>query len=324
MFDCLYASMNKTKKYLSIAIILICISVNTIAFAASSNSTNRDVPQTSTSSRVSQNSFKMPWESIISLFGIVVAASLIVWQMNRQHKSNLELQKANHKDNIRLKVYSEIALDIADAMKKYRDAHVLVNQAYMQYRNCLIVSMFKTVRVSYNQLSDAQFAFLHSITHLMCKLEEYEIIDSNLSIFRLAFTSAHYNVQEAFFALQRLIFDYMRFDVPEERQEEMDADVLHPKAPSEDELDQIEKAYNDYQAAVIEAYCYISDLSREAQNTLLGGLFDKCIPPREPKDNNLVVVTTNPREQEKLRKYFEDESPFGINHKKILAEHGIS
>lgn len=320
--------MNKIPKSLIAAIILSCILVNVNALAATSEltsiSTSTEVSQSSSESIVNQKPRKIPWESIINLVGIVVGASLIVWQMNRQHKSNFELQKTNHKDSIRLQLYEQIALDIGDAMKKYRDAHVVTTQAYMQYRNCLIVSMFKRIRVSYNELSDAQFAFLHSITHLMCKLEEYEIIDSNLSIFRLAFTSAHYNVQEAFFAFQRLIFDYMRFDLPSDRQEEMGTDVLHPKAPSEDDLDQIEKAYNVYEAAVIEAYCYISDLSREAQNTLLGGLFDKCIPPRKPKDKNLVVVTTDPSEREKLRKYFEDDSPFGINHKKILAEHGIS
>ena len=315
--------MDKTKTCLCIAIILICVPIITNVLAASTNRTDSNTIQASTSVSASQNSPKIPWDSIINLCGIVVGALLIVWQMNRQHKSNLELQKANHKDSIRLQVYKEISLDIADAMRKYSEAHALVNRAYMQYRNCLIIDMFKTVRVTYNELSDAQFSFLHSITHLMCKLEEYEIIDRNLSIFRLAFTSAHYNVQETFFAFQRIFFNYMRFDVPKERQEELGSDVLHPKAPSEEELEKIEKAYEDYQAAVIETYGYISDLSREAQNTLLGGLFDKSIPPREPKDKKLVVVTTDPKDREKLRKYFEDDSPFGINHKKVLAEHGI-
>ena len=153
---------------------------------------------------------------------------------------------------------------------------------------------------------------LRSLTQLMCKLEEYEIVDKNIKIFRIALASAFQLISEAYLEFQRQIFAYLPCDVSKERQEQLGVNIKHVESPAQDKLEAIEQSFNCYTEANLEGYCFVSDLSREAQNVLLGNLFNNQVPPREPSDSNYIVVTTKPEEFERLRIYFTEEDDDGL------------
>ena len=47
-------------------------------------------------------------DQLINFLIVLVGVLLIVWQMDRQHKSNLEIQKENHREGLRLNIYKEL------------------------------------------------------------------------------------------------------------------------------------------------------------------------------------------------------------------------
>jgi len=52
---------------------------------------------------------------LTNLFAILVSASLIIWQINRQHKNNIKLQRENNREKLKLELYTEYRKTISEA-----------------------------------------------------------------------------------------------------------------------------------------------------------------------------------------------------------------
>lgn len=255
-------------------------------------------------------------DKIVPLFFIIVpllvGVVMVIYQMERQHKDNYLLQLSNHKEELKLKVYKEISEYVSCAMQSYEENQILINLLMGQYHNCIICQDANSnpspkIYTKDTELSDAHSAMLRSIAQLMNKLAEYEIVDKNIEIFRIALASAFQLISEAYLEFQRQIFAYLPCDISKERREQLGVNIKHVKSPSQQDIEAIEESFNCYTEANLEGYCFVSDLSREAQNVLLGNLFNNQVPPREPSDSNYVVVTTKPEEFERLRVYFTEK-----------------
>jgi len=254
---------------------------------------------------------------IDTLVAIIVGALMIIWQMNRQHKDNYKLQLSNHKEELKLKVYKEISEYVSCAMQKYTENQIIINSIMRQYHSCLICqdanrNPSPKIYTKDTELSDAHSCMYRSLAQLMNKLAEYEIVDKNMEIFRTALASAFQLILEAYLEFQRQIFPYLPCDVSKERLEQLGVNVKSVKTPSQQDVEEIEQSFNCYTAANLEGYLFVSDLSREAQNVLLGNLFNNQVPPREPSDSRYVVVTTRPEEIERLRVYFTEKDDDGL------------
>jgi hypothetical protein len=278
-------------------------------------------------------------DALVTLSGIVVGALMIIWQLNRQHKDNLRLQRNNHKEELKLAVHRQISKDVRYAMEKWKAIQILIHSITRQYHNCLLSqeSRDNTSAKLHTTVMDVQQAHrdaIHSITRLMGRLEECEIVDTNMKIFRLAFYSVIQITEEAYEEFLHAIFSYLPCDVPKKRQEQLGVDISDTMSPTQEDLQAVEKSPSHYSTALIECYCFISDLSRELQNILLGDLFDNKVPPREPPGSNCVVVTTKPEEVSRLTDYFTRKDGSGMTqHEKDVVlrarlleayQHGIS
>jgi len=84
-----------------------------------------------------------------------------------------------------------------------------------------------------------------------------------------------------------------------------------PSQISKDEYEQLKKLVERYKEAMDDIGSYVHDLTIESQNNLLSGLFDRCVPLRQPLDPKLKVITTHPQKAEQLRRYFENETVWG-------------
>jgi len=254
---------------------------------------------------------------LVVIVPLLVGVVMVIYRMERHHKDNYLLQLSNHKEELKLKVYKEISEYVSCAMQKYTENQSIINSVMRQYNNCVICQDANSnphpkIYTKYTELSGAHSDMSRSLTQLMCKLEEYEIVDKNIKIFRIALASAVELIQEAYFEFQRHIFDYLPCDVSKERQEQLGVNIKHVETPAQEDLEAIEQSFNCYAEANLEGYCFVSDLSREAQNVLLGNLFNNQVPPREPSDSNYVVVTTKPEEMERLRVYFTEKDDDGL------------
>lgn len=260
-------------------------------------------------------------DKIVPLFVVIVpllvGVVMVIYQMERQHKDNYLLQLSNHKQELKLKVYKEISEYVSCAMQSYEENQILNNSLMRQYHNCVICQDANSnpspkIYTKDTELSDAHSRMLRSLTQLMNKLAEYEIVDKNTVIFRTALASAVKLLSETYIEFQGQIFPYLPSDVPKKRLEQLGVNVHHVKSPSQQDLEVIEQSFNSYTDANLEGYCFVSDLSREAQNVLLGSLFNNQVPPREPSDSNYVVVTTKPEEIERLKIYFTEKDDDGL------------
>jgi hypothetical protein len=266
-------------------------------------------------------------DTLVPLFSTVVGVLIIIWQLNRQHKDNLRLQLNNHKEELKLAVHKQISEDVRDAMEKWRAIQVLINSLILQYHNCLLCQQSRgsTSAKLHTTVTDLQRAHrdaIHSITNLMCRLEECEIVDTNIKIFRLAFYSVVQITEEAYGRFLHAIFAYLPCDVPKERQEQLGVDINDSKSPTREDLQAIEESHGYYSAALVECYCFISDLSRELQNVLLGDLFGNRVPPRETAGSNWIVVTTRQEEVARLTTYFTQKDVTGLTqHQKDVMLH---
>jgi hypothetical protein len=202
-------------------------------------------------------------------------------------------------------------------MQSYEENQILINSLMLQCHNCVICQDANSnpspkIYTKDTELSDAHSRMLRSLTQLMNKLAEYEIVDKNIEIFRTALASAARLILEAYLEFQRQIFPYLPCDVSKERLEQLGVSIKHVKSPRQEDIEAIEHSFNSYTNANLEGYCFVSDLSREAQNVLLGNLFNNQVPPRKPSDSHYVVVTTKPEEMERLRVYFTVKDDDGL------------
>ncbi|TKJ35399.1 MAG: hypothetical protein CEE38_14585 [Planctomycetes bacterium B3_Pla] len=268
---------------------------------------------------------------LVTILPLLVGVVMVIYQMERQHKDNNLLQLSNHKEELKLTVYKEISEYVSCAMQRYVENQNIINSLMRQYHNCVICQDANSnpspkIYTKYTELSDAYLRMVRSLTQLMCKLEEYEIVDKNIEIFRTAFASVVQLIQEAYLEFQRHIFSYLPHDDSKKRQEQLGVNIKHVKSPIQQDIEAIEHSFNSYTDANLEGYCFVSDLSREVQNVLLGNLFNNQVPPREPSDSHYVVVTTKPEEIERLRVYFKEKDDDGLtqHQKDFMARSGKS
>lgn len=254
---------------------------------------------------------------LVPIVTLLVGVVMVIYQMERHHKDNYLLQLGNHKEELKLKVYKEISEYVSCAMQKYTENQIIINSLMRQYNSCVICqdansNPFPKIYTKDTELGDAHSRMLRSLAQLMDKLAEYEIVDKNIEIFRTALASAFQLILEAYLEFYRKIFAYLPCNVSKERQEQLGVNINHVKSPSQQDIEVIERSFNSYTEANLEGYLFVSDLSREAQNILLGNLFNNQVPPRKPLDPHYVVVTTKPEEMERLRVYFTEKDGDGL------------
>ena len=269
-------------------------------------------------------SYNFDLGSLVNLFGILVGVWLILWQMKRQHRSSLALQRENLRAELKLQIYKELAGKISDASQKTIDVvtmvRLIIPNFISYFQEFSHVTSPSPVPDREPRIRNAHFEALSSISQLISKLEEYEIVNPNLPIFRTAFRAAHHDIEKAFWPLHDILLQYLPHDVPKDRQIQLGTDVILSKVPDQQGLDKIRRASERYDEAISDASCYLYDLAREAQNALLGGLFDHTIPPRKPIDPRHVVITTSPNDIDRLKKYFKEETALGRENQRIESE----
>ncbi len=259
------------------------------------------------------NSFD--YDPLINLIGIMVAAFLIIWKMDRQHKSSLQLQRENFRAELRLQIYKEIGQKISDALEKILEVGNMVRSTGLRFdtyfQELSLGITPSPIPDREKRIRSAHFEALKSITQLVSKMEEYEIVNPNLSIFRAALNASHYDIMENFWPLQSNLLLYLPHDIPKEKQQQLGMEVIIPKLPDKEGLKKIKTIVAKYDESTLDAATYIYDLAREAQNTLLGELFDHRIPQREPIDPKHIVITTDPDNIERIEKYFREQTNWG-------------
>ena len=259
----------------------------------------------------------------LTIVGFAVGFGIIIFQLNRQHKNSLKLQRQQFK----AKIQQEIFNDISDGIYQSTNAYVKLSSKLLAVRQKIDTTLFlKNEGINPKPLSertddyiDYHHSFSESIVELIFILEKYVITDRIFEIFNMALQSVSYDLDKYYQNVNDSLLKFLPIDVPKEKQQKLGVYILEPKQKSENDFDTLKKDISNYNNKLMDITCYLHDLKIEAQNILLGDIFENTVSPRKPNDREYVVVSksTN-RSLDELERYFMHETEWGKNWQMAL------
>ena len=264
---------------------------------------------------------------IMTLIGIVSGAFVVAWQLARQHRSFLELQRRNAEEALKLDIYKTLTARLRDLSRTNTEAAIYAYVIPSSIENfqhqlaCNIPAAPLTARAeTFSQLNGAA---QDALIELMQEFEAWSIAFPELELFQAALNSAAHDAQAASIALFNRLLTVLPTDPP------MDAPANVPrpmqKPPlSADQLSDLKRLVAEYKRAMDEIGAYVFDLQIEAQNKLLSGLFAHRVPRRKPLDPFSRVLSTEPAEKEALMSYFLNETAWAKQRLRFEAEYKAS
>lgn len=247
---------------------------------------------------------------LVQLFAILSGAYLIKYQVRENAREKLKLQvyeaiKTHIESVSEALIHAGMyALNIPGLFKDHQARLELgINPSPIKGRASVLVEYDAKVQ--------------HAVTNLFKTLESYDIITPNLGIFRIAFSSTLHDLSEAFLLLFPQLLRFLPVDVPENTVEKLGTKIIERPMPTQEQLETIEHLADQYYKATLDIGSYLGDLRVESQNILLGKLFGHRLPPRQPLDPKLKVITTDADRVKQLEKYFHEETEWGRKESEI-------
>lgn len=246
-------------------------------------------------------------QPLATVVSIAVSALMIAWQ-----------QKISKVNELKFKLFEELRGSLDEASSAFTKTGITafgMPGAMRVYRNIKAAGQFAAVPAfripAFNEL---HFEALQQLTALIVLLENYDIVSEHFFLFRRALSCAHSDVSKAFNNLTPALYAALPIDVPGEAAPR----VPHP-SPSD--LANFSDLCNAYWLSSNAVNGYIHDIRSEAQNVLLGGLFTRRVPPRQPADPRYWVLRTDDLDYlERVTRYFTDEHPAAAASQKMSAD----
>lgn len=307
---------SRIKKHVFSAVVLLVLSCISMSVA------NNEVaaPKEQTTKAMQSQDTTRPWwiGGLLTLLGIVVGVCIIVYQLGRQHKNELKLQEENYRQKLRLGIYQEFSKVLEEANDKTSEVGMyafLIPINVKIYRD-QIKSGLAPAPIKHRaiEFSNKHQEVSDSIIKLIRLFEKYEIISPELDIFKLAVIVATHDMREALKPLHSYLLQILPMDVVDKTG---NIQVVNVISPTNEQIDRLDGLVNTYKNADDDLSGYLFDLNVELQNIFLSRLFNNKVQRRQPLDPNVKVITTDPEDMTKLRKYFEEETDWGKQEKQV-------
>lgn len=261
-----------------------------------------------------------PGLTILSFF---IGFGLLTFQLNKQHKNNLNLQRQQFKAKIQQEIFNEISEGINEstsALIKVQSKLFAVSQK-IDSKQFLKSEGIKTKPLSERtgDFIDYHHSFSKEIIEIVYILEKYVITDKVFEIFNMALQSVNYELGESYQKVNDSLIKFLPIDLPEDNQKKLGVQVLEPKDKTEVDFGNLQNNISDYNKLLMDMSSYLHDLKIEAQNILLGEIFDNQVTPRRPSDGEYVVVSkSTTRSLDEQEHYFMYETNWGKNWQAAL------
>lgn len=250
----------------------------------------------------------------LTLIGLFSAAGTIAWQLAKQHKNSLALQKENAREALKLQVYENLIPKIRKA------SHNIGRAGMYAFTIPIHIDIYQFQHSSgFNPspVTDraAEFLRLHgeagsAMIELLEEFESWGIAFPGNEVFKVAINVTSYDMQQSFNELHSALLSALPFDLPPDGQSPIPRIIPQPLL-SPEQLDALKSLVDRYKAASDDAQSYLYDLTIEAQNNLLSNLFQRRVEQRKPLDPSCKVISTQPKAAERLMHYFEADTPWG-------------
>lgn len=257
----------------------------------------------------------------LTIVTLVAGAIILFWRLNRQHRNTLQLQRDNAREELKLRLY-EI---LVQRVRKLSHANTTA-ATYALLIPSNLEAYQRQFRPGFTPVPPKErapeFAKLNTeannaLIELLEEFEAWSIAFPGFQIFQIALNSAIHDVREAFHPLFLELLNCLPTDPPEGAPDNIPRPIIKGSL-SKEEIVKLRELVDRYYSAMCDIIGYVFDLTIEAQNNLLSGLFDRRVPPRKPIDPTLKVISTEPEQVAKLRLFFENETAWG--KEKAIAE----
>jgi|AntAceMinimDraft_9_1070365.scaffolds.fasta_scaffold100666_2 hypothetical protein len=250
---------------------------------------------------------------VIDLIAIAIGVWLVLMQIKRNHKSNFELQTKQHQEELKLKLYDQLVHQIALAHHKIVQIHSEVSTLPFN------INFFWKKKIEFNInpepvksrsiiLIESNSIATNQVIELIAVLERYEIALPRFRTFIKVLAKQLEMIQKSFREFLDEATHFMPWDVEEEKAKKMGIPTtIIPNRPTEEQSKLLQKLATDCCDCYMQLTAFIYDLTIEAQNHILGELFNHKLPPREPKDENNLVVTFDSSNTKKIEEFLGSE-----------------
>lgn len=230
-------------------------------------------------------------EFLVQLCGVLIAAVIVIWQVGRQQRNSLELQRETLRDEQRLRLFDALSAQIAGAEK-----WIVSLSSWGTYLpttlRLYLANRQHGVRINdrTRELQKLQRAVDEEVIKLITLLEYREIVHPPLYAFRLAIGDQLERARSASHDLLQIVMPILPLDPPVERA------GTEPRAlmmPDETSIGAIRSADQKLKDECSTLSSFLNDLNRHIQSALLGRLFGREVQPRLPLDPSVVVISTS-------------------------------
>ena len=242
----------------------------------------------------------------LTAFGMIVGVGIVLLQLGRQHRSSLKLQRGSAREALRLKVYESLGAKARAFAEAESEARSYVESIVREMQSSIWAATGgfpqqpSTLRAT--ELARRHFAASSALVELITEIESWEIAFPAAELFRTAFSSVSYDIDQVFHPLYQSAVHLFPGDMPDGR-------LFVPPLPSAEMLGEIKEKVAAYTEARADLRNYTHDLIVEAQNLLLSKLFKRRVAIRKPIDPACKVITAE--NSTALMQYFKTETPAG-------------
>ncbi len=242
----------------------------------------------------------------LTAVGMIISVGVVLYQLGKQHKSSLKLQRSNAKEELKLRVYeaiSEKALAFAEAELEAGSYARSITHELESHVHASSTGFEPSItELRADRLSQLHYIASSALTDLIVAIENWEIAFPAAELFRVALSSANHDVEETFHSLFQNALPLLPTDLGEKG--------LHvPPLPATKKLEELKEKSKTYSEARTTLRTYTHDLTVEAQNLLLSKLFKRRVNIRRPIDPSYKVVTAS--DTDALMHYFQTETTGG-------------
>lgn len=247
--------------------------------------------------------------AMVTVGAAFLAARTVVLQLKTQHQQALAQAKHNEGLKVKLDIYRQIRISCeatVDAEVNYTNyAKFFCSMAELSSRG---LGVTPDARVP--ELISRKGIFANRAIELIRIIEGWQIIDPRITVFQDAINSAIYDVDAAYHAYFEIVLTMMPIDLPDGQ--------VGWAPPEAVRLQQLKAATTRVDNASGDFGAYVFDFEMELQGLLVGELFSHRVKPRRPIDPRKKVVTLDNHEE--LRRYFREETSWGLEAARIEAE----
>lgn len=224
-------------------------------------------------------------QAVITSLGLILGVFLAYLQIQKNARASLRLQETHLRNALKLKLYERIGQVMADASDRLSKAstqyYSVVSSLSLKVRKQVPMSIHETGMDLANVAHDAQ----RQLNRVLNILEEYEIVFLRFASFRRQLSVEHARFLETHQAFWSAALPFLPFIHSASNQQ-----VSSPILPSEQQLVELERKHDDYLRVCNDISGYMIDLQIETQNELLGDLFGREVPPRNPRDSSVRIL----------------------------------